>query len=114
MTRSADQVRTTLSPASRGNMRTARSAIDGDDRLADDGVEAAILLAVADHDAALVGLAHRDHRVVQEGRGLLGDDDLALARPHRRVEPDHRREPRIAEARREHDLAGARSRPRSR
>ena len=42
---------------------------------------------------------------MQERRGAFGDDDLAFERPHRRAQPDLRRQRRIAEAGGEHDAA---------
>ena len=47
------------------------------------------------------------HGIVEEGRGLLGDDDLAALRAHRRLEADHGRQAGIAEPGGEHDAPGA-------
>ena len=45
--------------------------------------------------------------MVEERPQPLGDDDLAALGPHRRFEPDHRREPHVGVAGGQHDLAGA-------
>ena len=77
----------------------ALSAITEEMAMIDPEAQAIRLLAVADHDAALIGLTNRDHGIAQERSGLLGDDDLSAARLHWSLEPHHRRQPRIAESR---------------
>src|SRR5713101_1556438 len=59
-------------------------------------VEADILLAVAEHDAALQGLSKRGCRHRQNPLRALGYQDLTLLRPDRSGEPETRREPGVA------------------
>src|SRR5580700_8100063 len=67
-------------------------------------VEADLLLAGTDHDAALQRLAQAAQRDRPDAPGALGDEDLAALRPHRRAEPKKRRQSGVAEPSGEHDL----------
>src|SRR5439155_8228602 len=68
------------------------------------GVEADILLAAAEHDAALLRLAQAAERQGPDPGSALGDEDLTTLRPHRRGQPEQRRELGIAETGGQHDL----------
>ena len=70
-------------------------------------IEADLLLGVADHDAALVGLANRAERVVEKGSHLLGHHDLPALGSHRCFQSDHRGKARVVEASGEDDRARA-------
>ena len=89
-------------------MRTARAAIDDHHGRVERLVEAAILLRVADQHGAVVGLAQRLQRKRQERPHALQHEDLSLVGRDRRREPDHRREPRVAQSRGEHDALARR------
>ena len=78
MTRTADQVLDHVELRQQGKHAHRALGHHGDHRRRNGSVEAIVFLAVADHDATLVGLSQRVHGVMKEGRDLLGDDDLAL------------------------------------
>src|SRR6516164_5730449 len=71
------------------------------------GVETRILLAVAQHDAALDRLADCRDRHRQNVPGALGDQDLPFQRLDRSSEPELSRQVGIAEPGGEHDLRRA-------
>ena len=65
-----------------------------------------ILVTVADHDRALVGLTQRGNRIVHERLQALSDDNLSTAiELHRRAETDHGCKSRIGVARGKHDFS---------
>jgi len=71
------------------------------------GVEAYILLAVAQHDGALAGLADRRQRQGQHLSGTLGHQDLPFERLDRSREPETRCQRGVAEPRGKHDFRRA-------